>query len=119
MSTITPPQSGIPLGYVSVAGQRLPVEQSPEFTRMLFDLFRRVGGTTAPTNTDLATDLPEDAGIEELKATVFRNADAADQQPPSVVLPADDDANGRLQSLEAMVAYLRTEIEALKQGMML
>lgn len=81
--------------------------------------WNRTGGSNGQSSSDLATDMPEDAGIEETKAELYAIRDALSQSPPVAALPSDDDSHGRLQSLEALVADLRKEIEALKQGTML
>jgi len=50
MSTLTLPQSRIPIGWVTVQGQRMPVEVDIEWSRYFFTLTDRAGGVTAPTN---------------------------------------------------------------------
>lgn len=91
MSTITPPQAGIPIGYVTVAGQRLSVEQSPEMTRLFFDLFRRVGGTSATDNTALLAAIDEAQSSAMTFAPTSYDAPLADLLQPApqeaVVLP--------------------------------
>ena len=91
-----------------------------EWYKFFEQLFVRSGGSIAPTNDDLARDLPEDAGIEETKADLYRLRDEANSQPPTggffTPVPAED---GRLQALEAELARLVKEVEALKQGVIL
>jgi len=53
-TTLTPPKTPVSIGQVTIAGQTYDVKQSPEFVRFFFDLYRRVGGAEAVSNTDLA-----------------------------------------------------------------
>jgi hypothetical protein len=50
----------------------------------LRDLWSRTGGALAPSNNDLAASQFEDAGIEEIRADVFRLRDELGQMPPAV-----------------------------------
>ena len=71
MAKLTPPRNGIPLASVTVAGIEYDAEINPEWLRYLtFGLFERVGGVTAPSNTDLDSFLQFD----------IREADAAELQ---------------------------------------
>lgn len=56
-STVTLPKSNVPIGRITINGTTYDVPQHPEFVRLFFDLFRRTGGTNAPTNTDLSTHI--------------------------------------------------------------
>lgn len=70
----------------------------------LRDLWMRVGGATAPTNTDLAAVEYADAGIEELKAAVY-------------VMRTDlESALTANRELAELVAEQAKRIEALEQG---
>ncbi|MEY4428831.1 MAG: hypothetical protein RLZZ182_1520 [Pseudomonadota bacterium] len=53
---LSPPQAQVPIGFVVVDGKRLPVEiNAPGWYRYLAQqLFDRAGGSSAPTNNDLA-----------------------------------------------------------------
>lgn len=71
MANLTPPRAGIPIGRVNVSGQDYEVAIHPEWLRYLANgIFERVGGVTAPTNTDLDAFLQFD----------IREADAAELQ---------------------------------------
>lgn len=106
-------------------------------------LFNRVGGETAPTNSELVVDMSDDAGLEELKSEFFKAADGLASTPPrSETLPTDDQAppgafftppqddtappgafftpdapqDARIQALESEVAQLRAIVDGLMQG---
>lgn len=53
MSKVTPPNATIPVGVIELGGRRIEVKQHPEFVRFFFDLFSRIGGTSALTNVEL------------------------------------------------------------------
>lgn len=120
MTTVTPPKSNIPIGHVTIGGQRLDVEQSAEFVRFFNDFFRRVGGTIAPSNTDLDTSLNDlsiaPAGISDTSALDTR-LQALEQRPESATA-ADPEVSqdARIQQLEAEVDRLRQIVEGLQQG---
>lgn len=50
---LTPPMSSIPIGTAVFNGQRIDVQQHPEFVRFFFDLFARVGGVRGMTVEEL------------------------------------------------------------------
>lgn len=98
----------------------------------LADIWDRLGGLQGQSTNDLTADLPEDAGIEELKADVYRDRDISQMMPPYVpqALPDDlnpprvdplqvSDVDGRVSALEAQLAYLMAEIQSIKQGITL
>lgn len=87
MAIVTAPRNGIPIGLATIAGQRVMVEVHPEYLRWFESLTGRVGGVTGPSTTELAMSQFEDAGIEELKATVYALADEVRSLPPVVQLP--------------------------------
>lgn len=101
-----------------------------EWVLFLQQVWERQGGAGGQTINELVADLPEDAGIEEMRADLYAIrdesrqlpiietlvSDEARQLPPSVNVPVDDPSNGRLEALEALVAKLTNDIEALKQG---
>ena len=90
-------------------------ELSRSAVRFLSGLFDRVGGTTGESTTDLAASAFEDAGTEETKAALYRLADDLAVMPPSSpAAPSDDDPTQRLAALEATVAELRKELDALR-----
>lgn len=94
-------------------------------------LYERVGGANAASNNDLTSDLPEDAGIEEIKAGVYALGDALGQvpvvspsiyddefrqQPPEVSMLSDIDIESRIAAMAEEIAVLRQQIQDLKQG---
>lgn len=92
-------------------------------------LFNRVGGTSAPTNSELVVDMHDDAGLEELKSEFFKATDglasmpprtdqipADDQAPPGAFFSPDSPQDARIQALEAEVAHLRATVHGLMQG---
>ena len=83
MANVTIPRNGIPIGFVSVSGQRLPVDIHPEYLRAFSSLTERVGGVIGPSTDDLALSQFEDAGIEEVKAQTASLRDEFWQSPPS------------------------------------
>ena len=97
-------------------------------------LYERIGGPIAPSNNDISGELPEDAGIEELKAVVYAMADAAGQAPavadwaaddalwmppPAVTIPPDTDLETRVAEMAATLAALQAQINDLRQGLTL
>ena len=102
-----------------------------EWYRFFEQVFVRVGGDDGQTNNELAADLHDDAGIEEIKLDVYRIRDELNQVPPSqaqaepqdqaptgVFFTPTEDQSGRLEALEAQVQALLIEVEALKQGLL-
>jgi hypothetical protein len=98
--------------------------------RWLMALHIRTGGTVAPSNNDLSVDLPEDAGLEELRAQLFTFMDAVGQAPPSQPelpqedftppyqeTPREEILETQVRSLAEQVAVLQKEIDGLKQGL--
>lgn len=92
-------------------------------------LYVRTGGDIAPSNTDLAVDLPEDAGMEEMRALLFSHIDATGQEPARIDLilpndqapiyqqaPAIESIETQLRALAEQVAAQQREIDGLKQG---
>jgi hypothetical protein len=53
ISKITPPKAQIPVGVFVLDGRRIDVMQHPEFVRFFSDLFRRIGGISGASNTEL------------------------------------------------------------------
>lgn len=103
-----------------------------EWFRFFLTLFNRVGGSVAPSNTDLTESLPEDAGVEETKAWLYRLADELSVVPaPAQYIPPDDvsplyvapqmdqDIETRVNALAAELDAIRTQMNDLKQGVTL
>jgi len=79
------------------------------FLKTLFD---RVGGAMGDSTLDLNA-----AQFEDAKALIFRLADDLATQPPAAALPTDDaDTSQRIAALEATVAVLQRELDALRVG---
>lgn len=88
--TITPPISRIPIGvFEDSQGRSIDVRQHPEFVRFFFDLFGRVGGTSAMDNTQLQT-----------------------------LILSLDDATARLDQAAAIAGQLRDAIASVQAGEM-
>ena len=118
MAYVTFPRTGIPIGYVTVNGARLPVELHPEYLRAFGSMVDRVGGPTGTGTDDLLLSQFEDAGIEENKLALYRLTDDIGQAPPSAIPPAmPDNQDVLIEELRARVAELAKAVEALQQGM--
>lgn len=81
-------------------------------------LYERSGGAIAPTNNDLGEDMPEDAGTEEIRASMFALTDEFLQVPVQNLcntcqFQPDQE---RIAALEAQVAALETTINDIRQG---
>lgn len=124
-------QAGIPLFNVPPIDIRTGQWSRP-WLFFLQALWERTGGTLGMSVDDLTASLPEDSGIEELRAQFFGLRDTVFMLPPaSVVTPGDeqtpplpsaalpDDPSGRIEALEALVQRLASDIEAIRQGQQL
>lgn len=104
-----------------------------EASLFLQGLFRRVGGSTAPTIEELSVIDDEDSGLEEFKAEQFKAIDGLGMEPPvsfpvtdgDVAPPASFDpfqdplhplalAHSEIQQLQTELAGLREEVAVLK-----
>ena len=132
MALLTQPQARIPIGWATVAGQRVPVEVDPEWMRYLSTLNERAGGVSGVGTTELAEEAFDDAGVEEIKAIGYAMANAAGQVPAAINEYAMNDALGQvpvafIEQLEtvlteladtrAQVAELIKTIQDMKQGL--
>lgn len=81
----------------------------------LRDLWLRVGGANAPSNTDLQAQEYADAGIEEAKAQLFAFQDAISKTPSLAFDASQLDPLSELSSLRAEVDALRNRLDALEQ----
>jgi hypothetical protein len=61
-----------------------------EAFRALAKVFERIGGSTGPSTTDLATSDDEDSGLEEFKHEVSKTLDGLAMLPPSAFDPFTD-----------------------------
>ncbi len=105
-TTITTPKATIPIGIVTLpSGQRLEVQQHPEMVRYFFDLVRRVGGTTALTNTDL-----------EAMAQALIDAGAVPLSSPEAqeALRGVEELRQELASLRGEADRIRGEVDELR-----
>ena len=84
--------------------------------RFLEQLYVRAGGSSGPSTEELSLEMPEDSGVEELKAEFFQLRDQVTALPPRADYTPTDDPSARIEALEAQVSFLMSEIEAMKQG---
>lgn len=105
---------------------------APVWFQFFMTLLTRTGGTQGVSSNDISVDISEDSGIEEVKAQLTSLRDVVafapsaaplqasdDQAPAPTVAAPPDDPSGRIESLEAAVQRLQTEIEAIRQGQQL
>ena len=80
-------------------------------------MLQRVGGVTGSSTDDLVMSLPEDAGIEEIKADLytFRQEQLVGPGLYSSDTPKED-PSARIEALEALVSDLASQIDDLKKG---
>ena len=128
MTTVTQPRSGIPIGLISISGEKQEVELHPEFRRFFESIFDRIGGATGSGSNDFALSQFEDAGTEEVKAALAAARDEFGQVPPGADMQQDpepyaaqpfvipDDASSELASLRSEIDTLRQAVQALQQG---
>jgi hypothetical protein len=124
-------QAGIPLFNIPPIDPRSG-QWNRQWLLFLQALWDRTGGAQGVSVSDLGSDLPEDSGVEEVKAQLFGLRDTVfmlppvppagsndDQTPglPQSSLP--DDPSGRIEALEALVQRLVSDIEAIRQGQQL
>ena len=112
----TPPPNRVAIGTVESPNGPLSLFISTEWARYFETLTSRVGGTTGPSTTDLATSAFEDAGTEETKAEMQAFMRSIDQAPRYD--PQQQIADLETQTIElfALVGELRRELFALQQG---
>lgn len=116
MGILTQPQARIPIGWATVAGQRVAVEIDPEWMRYLSTLTERSGGITGVSTTELTEMAFDDAGVEESKAMLYAMADSAGQVP-AIVSQQLEDVLTDLADTRAQVAELAKTIQDMKQGL--
>lgn len=102
-SVVTLPQARSPLGYVTVAGQRIPVEIDREWMRAFTDIVTRSGGTSG-TGTDSILE-----SINDLFSTT-RPSDAAAQDAARAV----DELRNDLASARGELQAARNRLEQLE-----
>lgn len=117
MSTLTKPQARITLGWAKVSGQRIPVEIDIEWDLFLSRLTERAGGTSGASTPELSEEAFDDAGIDDLKATVYAATDSAGQSPVQMAQEIQQ-LGTELSGALAQLAELTKEVQGLKQGML-
>ncbi|WP_421883294.1 hypothetical protein [Methylibium sp.] len=101
-----------------------------EWYRFFQALYQRAGGSSGETPEDLAQDMSDDGGLEELKATTFGIEQQFGQLPtvvfeesndltPANVLVQPDVIEAQLQALRDEVAELKKQVQALEQGVVI
>lgn len=117
MTTLTPQPPRVPLGTTD---NGRPVFITREWLNYLaVQLFDRVGGTDGPSNNELVVSDDDDAGLEELKASVYRLANDAGQTPPAELQQRVEFLETRLAELVSLVSEVSKEINDIKQGTLL
>ena len=124
-------KAGIPLFNVPPIDPRSG-QWNRQWLFFLQALWDRTGGAQGVSVNDLAAELPEDSGVEEIKAQLFglrdvvlalppapSSAPGDDQTPPLPSFAPPDDPHGRIEALEARVQRLAADIEAIRQGQQL
>ena len=104
---------------------------SRQWYLFLQGIYSRVGGAGGFSTDDLALGLPDDAGVEELKADVYRlrdetrmwpapqphaQVDDALLVPPPAQLQEIQHLHTEIAGLQAAVAELTKAVAALQQG---
>ena len=88
-----------------------------EWYLFLQGVFDRIGGSTGESMTDLAVAQFEDAGIEELKASLFASVQDSAQAPPAVALmPYEDLLLMRIDGLQDQIAEMTKTVQDLMQA---
>lgn len=80
-------------------------------------MFKRSGGTIAPTPDDSLQGVPDAIGTADLLALVAKADDAAAQTPPSIApLPAFQDMSAELQTVRDQLAEVLKRLDDAQQG---
>jgi hypothetical protein len=114
MSIVNAPRAGVPIGFVTIQGQRIEVVTHSEYQLFFETLLRRVGGPTGVGTPDLVVSQFEDAGIEETKALLYLSEQAAAQLPIAEPLPCPEVASPC--DLQEQITALALRVQALEQG---
>lgn len=98
-----------------------------EAQRFLNQVFVRIGGPEGQTNTELVVDQYDDAGIEEMRHSMYGiermfgseppptpQIEHQEEGPPGPFFMAEDNSSARIEALEALVAVMAAEIQDLK-----
>lgn len=117
MSTLTSPAYRVPIG-IDAEGRPVMADRA-FFDYIAGQLFARVGGAIAPTNSELVVDMHDDAGIEEMKHDLYRSRDAINQAPSGAFFIIGAEEFTRLHAAEAALEDLRKRVSSLEQGVQL
>lgn len=80
-------------------------------------LFLRIGGTSAPTNDDLAISAPPSNVMPDVVALQNALLDLTGQGPPPLLpLDAVDPLNAQLQEARELITTLQSTIQDLRQS---
>jgi hypothetical protein len=91
-----------------------------EWYLFLQGIFDRVGGASGQSSTDLTQDMPDDAGLEEVKSTLFSTQDAFGQSPLPAEMQATLDAlQAELSVQRDQIAELLKTVQDLQQGIII
>lgn len=86
-----------------------------EWYLFLQGVFMRVGGANGSSTPDIVASLSEDAGSSETNALIFAIEQATNQIPPDSVIPVDP-IQTEISELREIVAELKKDLEAIRQG---
>lgn len=107
MSLVTLPRSGMPLaGSLTI---------SREWYRWARDITERVGGVNGASTQDLVASQFDDAGLEEVKFSVYRLADELGSLPPQVVAQIEH-LTTEVSELRETLAVVTQRLQDLQQG---
>lgn len=89
---------------------------SREWYLFLQGIFIRIGGSQGQSSTDIVQDLADDAGVEEMKATVFANQDAINQLRAEALQATVDQLITEVQEQRDQITELQKSVQSLQQG---
>lgn len=87
-----------------------------EWYLFLQGVFDRIGGANGQSSQDIIQDMPDDAGLEEIKATLFATTDAINQTPPVQDPQTLDMILAELSSQRDQITELIKTVQAIQQG---
>lgn len=88
---------------------------SREWYLFLQGVFDRIGGSTGSGTNDLSAEMPEDAGIEEIKAELINMAQMFLSLPAQQYQDTVDQLTTELYALRARVDTLEKDVLAFQQ----
>jgi len=89
---------------------------SKEWYRYFLDLQERVGGVSAPSNSELAESAPDDSGIEETRAELYSLRDSLMLGPIAEPTPYEQFLETAIGDLRAQNSVMQGQIQDLNQG---